>query len=93
MADIELSRSHSLGVEDGRAAVNRVARDLGENLSIDTQWRDDTLHFEGSGAEGRIVVAEDAVHVRIDLSFFLRPMRSSIRSEATRYLDKHLGDG
>jgi putative polyhydroxyalkanoate system protein len=91
MADIEVSRSHSLGADAGRAAVENVAQDLQSDLSLDYEWRGDTLHFEGSGAEGRIVVTETEVHARIDLSFFLRPMRSRIRSEATRYLDDHLG--
>ena len=91
MPDIELSRSHSLGVDDGRAAVERVADDLASSLSVDYQWTDDTLHFEGQGAEGRIRVAADTVHVRIELPFFLRPMRGRIQSEAARYLDEHLG--
>jgi putative polyhydroxyalkanoate system protein len=90
MADIEVSRSQSLG-PDARDAVEHVAQDLQSDLSIDYRWQGDTLHFEGSGAEGRIVVTDTEVHARIDLSFFLRPMRSRIRSEAARYLDDHLG--
>jgi putative polyhydroxyalkanoate system protein len=90
MADIEVSRSHSLG-PDARDAVEHVAQDLQSDLSINYRWQGDTLHFEGSGAEGRIIVTDTEVHARIDLSFFLRPMRSRIRSEAARYLDDHLG--
>jgi len=90
MADIEVSRSHTLGTDAGRTAVEHVARDLQSDLSIDYRWEGNTLHFEGSGAEGRIVVTDTEVRARIDLSFFLRPMRSRIRAEATRYLNDHL---
>jgi putative polyhydroxyalkanoate system protein len=91
MADIDLTRSHSLGVDGGRRVVEAVAEDLTSELGVDYRWDDDTLRFNGRGAEGRIQVAPDTIRVRIDLSFFLRTMRSRIRSEAERRLDQHLG--
>lgn len=91
MASIELEREHSLGADDVRTAVERVAKKLESDLDVDYRWDDDTLRFEGSGADGHIHVRDDVVHVVINLSFLLRPMRGWIRSEATRYLDDHLG--
>jgi putative polyhydroxyalkanoate system protein len=80
-----------MGVDEGRAAVERVAQDLQSSLSVDYRWKGDTLHFEGRGAEGHIHVGADVVRVQVDLPFFLRPMKPRIRSEATRYLDEHIG--
>jgi len=90
MADIELSRSHSLGVTEGREAVERVAKQLEEDIGVTYQWSEDTLHFDGQGAEGHIEVEQEMVQIAIHLSAFLRPMQSRLRKEAERYLDRHL---
>jgi len=90
MADIDLTRLHNLGLEDGRSAIERVARQLDDDLGIDYQWQDNTLHFDGQGADGHIEVSDQSVQVAINLSFFLSPMRSRIETEAERYLDEHL---
>lgn len=90
MADIDLSRSHALGLDGAREAVEHVAEDLEDDLDLTHRWEGDTLHFKGSGADGRIHVTSDRVTVAIDLNFFLRTLRSRIRSAAERYLDQHL---
>lgn len=90
MADIELTRSHSLGLDDGRTAVERVARQLESDLGIEYQWDQNTLRFEGQGADGQITVEADAVQLAVTLSAFLRPMKGQIKTEAERYLDEHL---
>jgi putative polyhydroxyalkanoate system protein len=90
MADIELSRAHSLGVDGGRDAVTQVARKLEHTLSVDCRWEGNTLQFEGHGAEGTIDVQPERVDVAIELSFMLRAMKGWIRSEAESYLDEYL---
>ena len=90
MADINIIRSHSLGLDEGRAAVERVAQNLEDELGVDYQWAENTLQFDGQGADGHIEVESDAVHVAINLSAFLQPMRSRVQSEAEDHLDRHL---
>lgn len=90
MADIEIMRSHTLGLDEGRAAVDRVARELKEELGIDYRWLGYTLQFDGQGTDGHIEVEEGVVRVSIDLPLFLQPMRSRIRAEAEKYLNRHL---
>jgi len=90
MADIELTRSHSKGLDGGRTAVERVAQQLESDLEVDYQWDDDTLRFDGAGADGTIEVEADAVQVAINLSAFLRPLQSRIKDEAAEYLDRYL---
>jgi putative polyhydroxyalkanoate system protein len=92
MADIELTRSHSLGRDEGREAVERVAEQFKTDLGLDYQWQNDTLHFSGQGADGRIEVAPDTVEILINLSAFLQPMRGRLEKEADRYLDRYLED-
>ena len=90
MADINITRSHSLGLDKGRAAIERVAQNLEDELGVDYQWAENTLQFDGQGADGHIEVESDAVHVAINLSAFLQPMRSRVKSEAEDHLDRHL---
>lgn len=90
MADINITRSHSLGLDDGRTAVERVAQKLEDELGVESQWTGNTLQFDGQGAEGDIEVEADAVHVSINLSAFLQPMRGRVKAEAEDYLNRHL---
>lgn len=90
MPDIELTRSHSLGLDDGRNAVERVAQQLEDDIGVDYEWDDNTLHFDGDAADGRIEVEADTVEILVNLSAFLRPMQSQLKAEAERYLDRHL---
>jgi putative polyhydroxyalkanoate system protein len=90
MADIELTRSHSKGLDGGRTAVERVARQLESDLEVDYAWEGDTLRFSGAGADGTIEVDADAVQVQINLSAFLQPLRGRLEEEADQYLDQYL---
>lgn len=90
MADIELTRSHSLGLDEGRNAVERVAQQLESDIGVDYQWDDNTLRFDGQAADGEIEVATDQIEILINLSAFLRPMRSKVKEEAESYLDRYL---
>ncbi len=90
MANIELTRSHSLGLDEGRDAVERVAQQLESDVGVDYEWDGDTLRFDGQGTDGQINVEADTVEILINLSAFLRPMQSQIKAEAETYLDQHL---
>ena len=90
MADIELTRSHSLGLDEGRNAVERVAQQLESDIGVDYQWDDNTLRFDGQAADGEIEVATDQIEILINLSAFLRPMQSKVKEEAENYLDRYL---
>lgn len=90
MADINITRSHSLGLDQGRSAVEQVARQLEDDLGVDYHWTGNTLRFEGEGADGHIEVGEESVRVEIDLPLFLQPMSGRVKEEAEGYLDRHL---
>jgi putative polyhydroxyalkanoate system protein len=91
MADIELTRSHSMGLDGGRDAVEDVAQQLELDLGVQYEWDDDqTLLFKGQGAEGQIDVHADAIRILINLSAFLQPMKGTLEKEAGNYLDQYL---
>lgn len=90
MADIEINRTHSLGLDRARTVVERVAGKLREKINVSTEWSGNTLQFEGSGADGRIEVSESEVRLAIKLNFLLKSMKGWIRDEAEAYLDEYL---
>lgn len=90
MANIEITRSHSLGLDSAREAVERVAQQLDADIGVDYTWDENTLRFDGQGTDGQIDVEADSVEVLINLSAFLRPMQSQVKAEAEKYLDRHL---
>lgn len=90
MADIELTRAHSMGLDDGRDAVERVAQQLESDIGVDYQWSGNTLRFDGQAADGEIAVEADRIEILINLSAFLRPMQSTLKQEAESYLDEYL---
>lgn len=92
MADIDLTHTHSLGLSDGRDAVERVAQQLDEDLGVAYEWNDDVLHFDGQGADGHIEVQDGTVRIAINLSPFLQPLRGRVKTEAEKYLDQHFSD-
>lgn len=90
MADIDFERPHSLNTQEARQAVEQVAQQLEEELGGEYHWTDDRLHFEGQGASGHIDVETEVIHVAINLSAFLQPMKGRVQAEAEQYLDSHL---
>ena len=90
MADINIRRDHTLGVDEGRNAIEQVAQKLESELGVDYHWDDNILRFDGSGADGHIEVESDVVHVAINLSMFLSPMQGRVKEEAEDYLDRYL---
>jgi putative polyhydroxyalkanoate system protein len=91
MADIELTRSHSMGLDEGRTVVEEVAQQLEVDLGVQYEWDDEeTLLFEGQGAEGQIDVRAQDIRLLINLSAFLKPMKGTLKAEAAKYLDRHL---
>jgi putative polyhydroxyalkanoate system protein len=89
MATIDIVRSHGLGRDKARAAVERIAHEISSKLQADTQWEGDSLAFSRSGANGRIDVEDHKVRVNVDLGLMLSPMRGMIEQQINSYLDEY----
>jgi putative polyhydroxyalkanoate system protein len=90
MSKIHIHRTHTLGKVGARREVEEIAKQLKERLQADYHWHGDQLHFERSGAEGRIEVGEDDVDVNIELGLMLSPMKGMIQKQVEEYLDARL---
>jgi len=90
MPTIDIKRSHNLGKAAGRAAAEQVANRLKDKVEATWKWVGDDIVFERTGAKGRIAVTDTTVHIEIDLSLVLRPLKGMLESKANKYLDEYI---
>ena len=87
---MKIKRRHSLGVEEARRRVDKVADELGGTLRLTSEWEGDHLRVHGKGVSGRILVYEDSVevhvHVGLAMMMFREPIRSAIEGSIDEYI-------
>ena len=87
---MRLSRTHSLGTDEARRRVDKLADEIGRQFSVRSEWRGNDLQFSGSGVNGTIAVTDDKVAVDVRLGFALMMMEPAIRSAIEQAMDRHL---
>lgn len=93
MANISISRTHSLGNVQAHAAVETIAAKLSQELKATYHWEGDCLRFRCAGAEGSIALKPGQVEIVVALSWLLTPARASIERSIQSYLDETLTTG
>ncbi len=89
MADIVLNRKHKLGLKKAREAAQKVADDLAESFDMESEWDGNTLRFERSGVNGKLVVTKDSVAVDAKLGFLLSAFKPKIEAHINENFDKY----
>ena len=93
MADIELHRTHHLGLKGARAAADKMAGRLADKFDLAGEWKGNTLHFSRSGVNGQLIVTDHDMNLAITLGFMLKMMKGPIEQSVHEQLDKVLKDG
>ena len=88
MADIDLKRTHNLGLPSARAAADRMAEALGRRFDLKGSWSGNTLKFERPGVSGTLAITDKDLHLAVTLGFLLKAMRGSIERAVNEELDK-----
>jgi putative polyhydroxyalkanoate system protein len=88
MADIDIRRTHALGLSAARAAAERMEAELKRKFDLRGDWKGDTLHFERPGVNGTLAVSDQDVHLSVALGFLLKAMKGSIQASVEQELDK-----
>jgi putative polyhydroxyalkanoate system protein len=91
MADIDITRPHALGLEEARAAAERMESHLGRKFGLAGSWKGNTLHFARPGVTGSLAITEKELHLRIALGFMLKAMRGPIEEAVRHELDTLFG--
>lgn len=90
MARIDIRRKHHFTMKDARKAVDKLAKQIAEEFSVDCSWEGNTLAFKRSGVDGHIALTKDEIHVYADLGFMMGVLKPTIEREINRHLDEHI---
>ena len=92
MADISLTRKHQLGLKGAKTAADNMSAKLNEKFDLICSWTGDTLHFQRSGVNGKMLVSETHMELEVTLGFLLKAMKSPIEKAVVENLDSALAN-
>ncbi len=92
MATIDITRDHTLPIEEAKKKAEELAKGMADKFGISWSWAGDTIKFEApsgaaKGTKGEVAVTTSTVRVAIDLPFMLRVMKGTIESKVQEKLD------
>jgi putative polyhydroxyalkanoate system protein len=87
MADIDIKRSHNLGLEAARAAADKMAEHLGKKFGLDGDWSGNTLNFQRPGVTGSLAIDDRDLRLVVNLGLLLKMMKPSIEAAVKQQLD------
>lgn len=87
MADIDITRTHDLGMKAAREAADRMAADLGRKFGLSGGWTGNTHHFDRPGVTGSLHLTDKHLHLTVKLGFLLKAMRGPLEAAIVRELD------
>ena len=91
MAEIHITRTHSMPLNKARAAAKDFAQRLEEKFELDHQWQGDTLHFSRSGVSGTLALAKNCVTIDVRLGFLLSAFAGRMEGHIKDNLDQLFG--
>jgi putative polyhydroxyalkanoate system protein len=93
MATIDISRAHTLTLDEAKKRAEELAKGMVERFAIQWRWSGDSILFEApggaaKGTKGEVNVTDKNVRVQIDLPFMLRVMKGTIEDKVREKLAK-----
>ena len=88
MADIDIRKTHNLGLKAARAAADKMAEHLGKKFGLQGGWNGNTLNFERPGVTGSLAVDDKDLRLAVTLGFLLKAMKGSIEAAVKTELEK-----
>ncbi len=92
MATIDITRAHTLPIDDAKKKAEEIAKSMESRFSISWKWDGDTIRFDApsgaaKGTKGELRVSAKDVQIAIDLPFLLRVMKGTIEDKVKEKLD------
>ncbi|MDQ3734899.1 MAG: polyhydroxyalkanoic acid system family protein [Actinomycetota bacterium] len=89
MANVDISREHTLGVAEAKNRALPLLEDLKSSFGVSGEWVGDQFVIT-QPAKGTLDVTDTTVRVQVDLPLFLRPMKGMVESKINESLDETL---
>ncbi len=91
MATIDITRGHSLPIDDAKKKAEELAKGMEQKFGIQWKWEGNTIRFDApsgaaKGTKGEVAVTDKNVRVAIDLPFMLRVMKGTIEEKVNEKL-------
>ncbi len=91
MADINLQRTHDLGLAEARKIAFAWAEQVEAKFDMECTYEEgktkDHVGFKRSGVDGSLVVTKDSFVLQAKLGFLLGAFKDKIEGEITKNLD------
>jgi len=87
MHKMEVDIPHQLSLDEARSRIDRATEKLARDYSAVCRWDDEgRLVVQRKGLEASLRIADDRVHVAMDLGLFMRPFAGTIQAGIARQL-------
>ncbi len=90
MANIRIKRNHTLGIDNAKVEVEKIAQALRSEIQADYKWSGNKLVFQRTGASGSIDVGADYIDLDIKLGMALSLLKGTIEESINSKLDTAL---
>ena len=92
MSTIDISRNHSLSIEDAKKKAEELAKGMADKFGISWKWDGNSIKFDApsgaaKGPKGEVSVTDKVVRVAIDLPFMLKMLKGTIEGKVNEKLD------
>jgi putative polyhydroxyalkanoate system protein len=87
MADIEVHRTHNLGLAGARKVADQVAESLGKKFDLKGSWSGNVLNFQRTGVSGTLSVTDKDLDLSVTLGFLLKALKGSLQGAIDQQLD------
>ena len=92
MATIDITKAHSLPLEDAKKKAEELAKSMADRFGINWKWDGNAIRFDApggaaKGTKGEVAVTEKDVRVQIDLPFMLKMMKGTIEDKVKEKLN------
>lgn len=87
MADIDVKRTHGLGLAAAHKASDKMMEALAKKFDLKGSWQGDTLVFQRPGVSGTLAITDRDLHLSVTLGFLLKALKGSIERAVHSELD------
>ena len=88
MADITIIQDHAMGMDDARAAAQKVADQMVIDYEMVAEWQDDVLNFKRTGFSGTLALTQGSAQLDITLGIMLKGFSKKIEEQVTKNMAK-----